>query len=170
MRWTAAGVLALVLAACIHFDGHSVKGGHCVVIRQFPSERVLAKYPQPKDGRFILSFIHSVSGTPVQDEYRIVVDRIVQTAERYQAHGAGLPSGTDEPGVTEWYHQEGWFVIQMERPISRLIVRTDRNYRNRLRLDGSEINLNGWPDQALELVVVPCSEMSSCTTSVSAAR
>ena len=68
----------------------------------------------------------------------------------------GLPSGADEPGATGWEHHDGRFVIRMKRLIPRLVVRTDRNYRNRLHIDGREINLNGWDDQALELAIVPC--------------
>ncbi|HSO19105.1 MAG TPA: DUF1850 domain-containing protein, partial [Desulfosarcina sp.] len=116
------------------------------------------------------SFSQSVSGTPVRDAYRIVGGRIVQTAESFETHGAGLPSGIDEPGVTAWEHREGRFIIRMNRPISRLIVRTDRNYRNRLHLGEDDINLNDWPDQALELAVVPCERKPPCTAPVLAPR
>ena len=145
-----------MLAACTGPGGQSATAGYCLVIRQFPSARVLTHYPLPEDGRFALSFVHSVSGTPVEDAYRIIGDRIVQTAESFQTHGAGLPSGMDEPGVVGWEHHADRFVIRMHRPISKLIVRTDRNYRNRLLIGDVERNLNDWPDQALELAAEPC--------------
>lgn len=156
LKLAITGVLAMVLAACAVSGSGSTAAGTCMLVRQFPSDLVLKQFPQPQDGRFSLSFIHSVSGTPVRDDYQIVTGRIVQTAETFQAHGAGLPSGSDEPGVTGWEHHNGRFIIRMHRPISRLIVRTDRNYRNRLHINDKEINLNSWSDQALELVVVPC--------------
>jgi hypothetical protein len=151
-----AGVLAVLLAACSACGNRSDQARHCLAISRFPSPSTLGHFPLPEDGVFSLSFIHSVSLTPVRDHYQAVGRRIVQTAETFQAHGAGLPSGTDEPDATGWEIHDGQFVIRMQRQIPRLVVRTDRNYRNRLHIGGLEINLNGWDDQALELAVVPC--------------
>ena len=156
MRGLLAGVLAVVLAACSAFNNRSDQTNPCLAISRFPSQLTLGHYQLPEDGVFSLSFIHSVSHTPVRDHYQAIDWRIIQTAETFQAHGAGLPSGADEPGATGWEHHNGHFIIHMQRPISRLIVRTDRNYRNRLHMGGREINLNAWEDQALELAIVPC--------------
>jgi hypothetical protein len=156
MKPTIAGVLALVLAACFPLGSRPGATHPCLTISRFHTQVIVGNYPLPEDGSFSLSFIHSVSQTPVRDHYRAVDWRIIQTAETFQAHGAGLPSGVDEPGATAWEHRDGRFVIHMERQIPRLVVRTDRNYRNRLHIGGLEVNLNGWDDQALELAVVPC--------------
>ena len=156
MSGLLAGVLAVLLAACSAFGNRSDQAHPCLTISRYPSQMILGNYPLPKDGVFSLSFIHSVSQTPVRDDYQAIDWRITQTAETFQAHGAGLPSGADEPGATGWEHRDGRFVIRMQRPIPRLIVRTDRNYHNRLHIGGREINLNAWEDQALELVIVPC--------------
>lgn len=149
-------MLAAVLVACTPSGPEMATADHCLGIRRFPSGQLLARVRLPEEGHFSLSFIHSVSETPVHDDYRLLEGRIVQTAERFQAHGAGLPSSIDEPGVTGWERQEQSFVVRMNRPISRLIVRTDRNYRNRLQVGGKEVDLNAWIDQALELAVMPC--------------
>jgi len=156
MKRVIAGVLALLLAACTASGGRPDKALPCLSISRFPSSFILGHYPLPEEGAFSLSFIHSVSQTPVRDDYQTLGYRIIQTAETFQAHGAGLPSGADETGVTGWEHHDGHFIIRMQRPIPRLIVRTDRNYCNRLHIDGKEIDLNTWEDQALELAVVPC--------------
>lgn len=156
MQWMTAGVLALMLAACAAFDAGSDNICRCLTISRFPAQLVVDQYPLPEDGGFSLSFIHSVSQTPVRDDYQTIDFRIIQTAETFQTHGAGLPSGSDETGLTGWAHHGGRFVIRMQRPIPRLVVQTDRNYRNRLHIDGKEINLNEWDDQALELTIVPC--------------
>jgi hypothetical protein len=156
MRLAVTGVLALMLAACTIFGSRHGYDTHCIIISRFPSQQVLGQYLLPENGKFSLSFIHSVSMTPVRDDYHIVESGIVQIAETFHAHGAGLPSGINEIGVTRFEHHNGQFVVHMDRPISRLIVRTDHNYRNRLHIDGSEINLNHWDDQALELAVAPC--------------
>ena len=151
-----AGALALLLAACSASGSRSNPAHHCLTVSRFPSQLMLGQYPLPQDGGFSLTFIHSVSNTPVRDDYQTIDCRIIQTAETFQAHGAGLPSGIDEDDVTGWEHHDGQFVIRLKRHIPRLIVRTDRNYRNRLTIDAQEINLNGWADQALELTIGPC--------------
>ena len=156
MSGLLAGALAVLLAACSAVGSGSDQAHPCLTISRYPSQLILGDYPLPKDGVFSLSFIHSVSQTPVRDDYQAIDWRIIQTAETFQAHGAGLPSGTDEPGATGWEHHDGRFIIRMQRHIPRLVVRTDRNYRNRLHIGGQEINLNGWDDQALELTIVPC--------------
>jgi len=156
MQRAMAGVLALVLSGCALSGIRSEKACQCLVISRFPSRTIVAEHTLPKSGVFSLSFIHSVSQTPVRDDYKATDCRIIQTAETFQTHGAGLPSGIHEPDVTGWARQDGRFVIFMQRPIPKLIVRTDRAFRNRLHIEGGEINLNHWEDQALELAIVPC--------------
>ena len=156
MRGLLAGVLAFLLAACSISGNRFDQAHQCLAISRFPSQLTLGHYPLPEDGVFSLSFIHSVSHTPVRDHYQAIDCRIVQTAETFQAHGAGLPSGADEPGATGWEHHNGHFIIRMQRPILGLIVRTDRNYCNRLHIGDREINLNAWEDQALQVSIVPC--------------
>ena len=145
-----------MLAACILLAAvTSVAGQGALVVSQFPEGRELLRLnPAGKNG-FSLSFIHSVSNTPVIDEYVIEQGNIVQTAERFMAHGAGLPSRADEPGGISWERRGDTFVLRMHRPIPKLVVRTDRNYRNRLILGPEEVNLNQWEDQALLIRFVP---------------
>lgn len=122
-----------------------------------PHEEPLARVPLGPDGAFALSFIHSVSLTPVRDEYVLDSDGAIrQTAEIFIAHGQGLPSGADEPGGLAWEHEDGRFRLTMDRAIPRLVVRTDAEYRNRLHAAGGTVDLNQWSDQALYLRPSPC--------------
>jgi len=150
----AAGVLVILLAACIP---SSVCGfaNECVqlVVTQFPEERELGRYCLGSDKTFSLSFIHSVSKTRVTDVYEIRDGRIIQTKELFKDHGAGLPSSPTEPGGLFWEKTREWFILHMERPIPRLVVRTDALYENRLTLASGVIDLNQWNDQALLLYV-----------------
>lgn len=156
MKTCPAGVSALVLAACIFTSGLAVAGPHrSLVLSQFPHGKELARVDLDGQKEFSLSFIHSVSRTRVVDLYQIRVTNIVQTAERFRAHGAGLPSSPDEPGGISWEKQGDEFVLHMERPIPKLVIRTDKNYENRLMLGKQTINLNQWEDQAL-LVKIEC--------------
>ncbi len=149
--------LVLVLAACFSPEAGAAARGTCVVVRQFPAEHELGRYPLGDQQKFALTFIHSVSKTPVRDEYRIEGNEIIQTAEIFEAHGAGLPSDTRDAGAVSWESRDGRFILHLQRPIPQLVVRTDRNYRNRLLVGGQEINLCRWEDQALELTIGRCS-------------
>jgi len=105
------------------------------------------------DNAFSLSFIHSVSLTPVSDDYRLLVNdshyQILQTKERFVAHGQGLPSLMDEPDAVAFEHNDGQFILYLKRNINNLIVRTDKRFENKLHTGDRTINLNMWPDAGL---------------------
>jgi hypothetical protein len=107
------------------------------------------------DQAFALSFIHSVSLTPVYDQYQLLNSdagyRILQTEERFFAHGQGLPSLEDEPDAIAFEHSNGQFILRLKRPIHNLIVRTDSRFENRLHTGQITINLNQWPDTGLRI-------------------
>lgn len=111
-----------------------------------------------KDAQFELSFIHSVSLTPVIDKYQILETyngfKIRQTEEVFLAHGQGLPSLTQEPDALSFELINGSFVLKMNREISNLIVRTDARFENKLRTGSKNINLNKWPDTGLRITPI----------------
>lgn len=150
----AAGALVIFLAACFS-PGICGFASECtqLVVTQFPEKNELGRYCLGSDKTFSLSFIHSVSKTRVTDVYEIRASRIIQTKELFKAHGAGLPSNASEPGGLFWEKTREWFILHMERPIPKLVVRTDSLYENRLTLTSGVIDLNQWSDQALLLYV-----------------
>ena len=105
MRQIIAGVPALVLAACIftaaaataEIAAIAAGSGPYLAVSQFPGGRELMRIHLDGEPGFSLSFIHSVSQTRVVDLYQVRGRDIVQTAERFKAHGAGLPSAAEEP-------------------------------------------------------------------------
>ncbi len=142
----------------------------CLQISHFHSQKPLGRWAL-ESPHFALSFVHSVSQTPVVDFYRLQKKnntlQITQVAERFEHHGAGLPSHVDEG--SHWIHQNGYFWLTMQRPIAQLIVRTDKDYNNRLHLDKQVyqlnadedersvgIDLNQWPDAALWIQPITC--------------
>lgn len=141
-------------------DGPPPPPGACsptLTVETFPDGAPLVRAVLKSDARFALSFIHSVSLTPVRDEYVLTAeDGLRQTAEIFIAHGQGLPSSADEPDATGWTHKDGIFTLTMDRPIPRLIVRTNARYENRLHIEDQTIDLNQWGDRALELRLTPC--------------
>lgn len=145
----------MLLAACtFNFASAAGEGGRWLTISQFPTGRELMRAGLGLEQEFSLSFIHSVSKTPVEDIYRVAGNRIIQIEEQFMAHGAGLPSHPDEPGGLAWGKNGNQFILKMNRPIPKLVVRTDKNYKNRLILGNRTIDLNQWEDQALLLDIV----------------
>lgn len=148
--------LSLMLAGALASAGHLQ--AEAIEISQYREGRLMTCVPVI-DGRFELSFIHSVSVTPVTDYYRLIKSptgdlTIKQTAEAFFAHGQGLPSLVNEPDATSFERQNGQFILRMNRKIDRLIVRTDERFKNRMHTGNSTINLNQWPDSGLLIVPV----------------
>lgn len=148
-----AGFLAIMLAACSLISTVPDAPQRNMVIRQYPSHQKIAQYLVRDSEEFALSFIHSVSKTPVRDEYVIIGTKIIQVTEIFEAHGAGLPSDTLDAGAVGWEHRNGQFILRLQRPIPRLIVQTDKNYLNHLHLGELDIDLNQWENQPLELCI-----------------
>ena len=98
-----------------------------------------------------------MSVTPVRDDYVLEPNGAIrQTAEIFIAHGQGLPSAVNEPGGLAWEHEDGRFRLTMDRPIEKLVVRTDARYENRLHAADGTVDLNQWDDQALLLRPTSC--------------
>ncbi len=107
----------------------------------FPENEAVQTYQLPDTGRFALSFIHSVSGTPVVDQYRLTANTMTQTAEIFEAHGAGLPSLRNELDASDFRHENGKFILELNRPIDKLIVRVQSEYDNTLLINTKSIEL-----------------------------
>lgn len=110
------------------------------------------------DNRFELTFIHSVSLTPVLDEYIVKKKEeklsILQLTEHFIAHGQGLPSLVNEPDAYAFESKNGEFILKLNRNIPDLIVRTDSRFRNRLNTGNVTLNLNQWSDIGLHIVPI----------------
>lgn len=111
---------------------------------------------------FDLTFIHSVSLTPVIDKYVITKTggelSILQTEEQFFAHGQGLPSLLNEPDATGFETKDGMFVLKLNRAIPDLIVRTDKRFQNRLHTGDTLVNLNQWSDIGLHIIPIKSCE------------
>lgn len=119
----------------------------------------VARLPAGPDGTFALSFIHSVSRTPVTDHYRVEQGRIVQTSEVFQAHGAGLPSIANDMDATGWRHEDGTFILDLRRPTGPIPLRIQAQFRNTLHAADTDLPLASLGYSALTLA--PCDEETS---------
>lgn len=119
----------------------------------------VARLPLGPDRTFDLSFIHSVSRTPVTDSYLVVGDEIVQTREVFVAHGAGLPSIANDMDATGWRHEDGHFILDMNRHTGPIPLRIQAQFKNTIHIDGTDLPLAdlGYP----ALTLAPCDEETS---------
>lgn len=132
--------LGMALAAILSFPIAALSAPS-LCLSSHPENKVLRSYPLEPEGFFKLGFIHSVSRTQVIDAYRIDGNQIVQTSEVFLTHGAGLPSNTDELNATGWRHENGQFILDLDRPIGTVIVRIQPEYKNTLHVPGQSIVL-----------------------------
>lgn len=116
--------------------------------------REIARYPLGSGQEFSLSFIHSVSRTPVTDIYRVEQGQIIQTQEIFTGHGAGLPSIANDIGATGWRHEGGRFILDMYRPTGPIPLRIQAQYENTLHIAGTDLPLADLGQPALTLA--PC--------------
>ncbi len=104
---------------------------------------VLVKHPFLLGNAYTTRIIHSVEQTPVEDEYRIVHQKIWSWQERVQSHNAGLPFS--RPANGDFIVEKPWFIIQGGRFSFEQI-----NYRVGQELLGhNELSINSQPYVAL---------------------
>jgi hypothetical protein len=113
----------------------------------------LARVPLPAGGDFALVHTHSVTLRPVEARYVVRGNAIVQTAEVFDEHGPGM-STAPGPGERLDTVREGGstrFVLHMQRPIPRLVVRLHERPAFRLDVAGHGIDLGQWRTRSVEL-------------------
>lgn len=137
------------LAGLVAFGLAGPAGAASLEVRDFRSGAHYACVDLADD-RFMLSFTHSVSLTPVDDLYTVLGPpggpyRIRQVAEVFTTHGQGLPSMEGEPDALGYLYEKDRFVLRLDRPIEQLILRSDPRFGNRMESGGLRLDLTAWP-------------------------
>ena len=142
------------LAACLALGGPAAASGCELLLREHRSGVELQRLPLDAEAPEIgIAFQHSVLGTPVVDRYRFTpTAHLVE--ERYAGEGYGLPHVAG-PGETLRRDGDGW-VLQLNRPVHPLVVRTLPQQHMRLQLGGREWPLARWSTQAIEFTTAGC--------------
>ncbi|MFD2741552.1 DUF1850 domain-containing protein [Sulfitobacter aestuarii] len=130
----ALGALGMAILAILPLPARAAD----LCLGSHPDGESIARYALTDDNSFSLGFIHSVSRTPVRDLYVLRDGAILQTGEIFEAHGAGLPSLGNDLDATGFRHEEGRFILDLDRQIGEMIVRIQREFKNTLYI-GSEI-------------------------------
>ena len=140
-------MLALLLAA-------AAAAGICgLEIRGAPGEAGLARLELQSDQQFSLRYTHSVTLRAVESRYEIRGGHIVQTAEVFDQHGPGMAT---EPLAGERFDTERdergvRYVLTMQRPIERLVVRVHRLPAQTLLVGDQSYELLRFGERAVEL-------------------
>jgi hypothetical protein len=142
-----ARALACALATTA---AHSVTAASCLVLASHPDGKALAQVEAAR-GSFTISYVHSVTRTPVVEHYRVDGATIVETELRFEQHGPGLPTEADAGGT--WREEGGRFVVTMNRRFPAIAMRVHADQSPRLAVDGDRraVNLAQWGNRALAL-------------------
>ena len=106
---------------------------------------------EAKDSTIAVTYVHSVTRTPVEERYRIDGTAIVGTAILFAEHGPGLPTQADA-GET-WTRRDGRFEVTMNRRFERIVMRVDSAQKPRLAHGARTVDLAQWGNRAIVLEV-----------------
>ena len=131
--------------------------GACLTLTSHPEGRALADFPLPQNfAEFTISYVHSVTRTPVTERYVAVGSEIVETEMRFEQHGPGLPTEADA-GET-FTSSNGHFVVTMDRHFPVIVMQVHADQSPRLVAGTGSLELAQWGNRAVSLAVVssPC--------------
>jgi len=120
----------------------------CLLLASHPDGAPLARIALPAaDPAFTVTYVHSVTRTPVVERYRADGDAIVETEIRFVQHGPGLPTEADAGGT--FTRRDGEFVVSMQRRFASIVMRVHADQAPRLAADGRSEDLAAWGNRAL---------------------
>ena len=126
----------------------------CVTLASHPDGRMLATVALPPDDpSFALTYVHSVTRTPVVERYAVFGSELVETEIRFEQHGPGLPTEADAGGT--FTRSDGNFVVTMNRHFPGIVMQVHADLSPRLVVGACVTDLAQWGNRALSLGVVP---------------
>lgn len=157
-RVAGRAAIVLLLFCGVSRPGSAVAAPACLSLTTVPDGRVLALLPVAAP-TFDVTYIHSVTHTPVVETYRVDRGTLVETAIVFEQHGPGLPTEPD-PGQT-WADRDGHFVVTLDRRFQTIRMRVHRDQSPQLAIGARRIDLAGWGNRAIELHAAACRETAS---------
>jgi hypothetical protein len=145
----AACASALLLGLALPGIAHAA----CLELASHPDgatlERIALPAPVPE---FAVSYIHSVTRTPVEERYRVDGGTIVETQITFSQHGPGLPTAADAGSTMQVV--DGRIVVTMARSFDAIVMRVHADQSPQLLAAGRSTNLAQWGNRALLLRAV----------------
>ncbi|MFO1325374.1 MAG: DUF1850 domain-containing protein [Burkholderiales bacterium] len=151
-RWLAL-LPGLVAASVVSSAAAGAASFPCVTLASHPDGAPLAELAAG-DAPFEVSYVHSVTRTPVFERYRVDGDAIVETEMRFAQHGPGLPTQADAGYAFEL--RDGQFIVTMSRRFPIIVMRVHRDQSPRLRALDRDVDLAAWGNRSLALAASRC--------------
>jgi hypothetical protein len=105
--------------------------------------------------RFDLTYLHSVTHTPVRETLALEQEGLVQQRIEFTEQGPGMPTQVLEG--ERFTREGGRFVFdQMHRPVQALRMRVDPAQRQALEAGGQTYSLVRWGRHSLQLLPHGC--------------
>ena len=120
----------------------------CVALAAHPDGESFLRIGLPAGTpTFTVSYVHSVTRTPVVETYRVDGETIVQTEIRFAQHGPGLPTQADAGGT--FARRDGQFVATMARRFPSIVMRVHADQRPQLAAGAVSVDLAEWGNRAV---------------------
>ena len=122
----------------------------CLKLASHPDGATLERMALPASAPdFTITYIHSVTRTPVEERYRVDGATIVETQMSFSQHGPGLPTAADAGSTMQTV--DGRFVVTMARSFDEIVMRVHADQSPQLQAAGRTTNLAQWGNRALVL-------------------
>lgn len=145
---------AAAIALLAGLFGAGVAHGACLAVASHPEGERLSAVALPQDNpSFVVTYVHSVTRTPVEERYRVDDETIVETEIRFEEHGPGLP--TEPDAGAQWTRRDGRYVVTVNRRFPRVVMRIDSSTHPTLAASARIVDLAQWGNRALVLEAVP---------------
>jgi len=124
--------------------------GACLALTSHPDGASLVRIELGTGhSTFAATYVHSVTRTPVDEQYRVDGDTIVETEIRFDQHGPGLPTEAD--AGAQWTRRDGRYVVTMDRRFDRIVMRVHAEQKPTLVVGDRATDLAQWGNRAIAL-------------------
>lgn len=126
----------------------------CLTLASHPDGTRLSLLALPADDTsFAITYLHSVTRTPVMERYHIAGSEIVESEMQFEQHGPGLPTEADVGG--SFTRRDGSFIVTMDRHFPAIVMQVHKDQSPRLVAGTRSRDLAQWGNRALVLGVIP---------------
>ena len=126
----------------------------CLTLASHPDGARLTQFALPDDATsFSITYLHSVTRTPVAERYHVEGTQIVETEMAFEQHAPGLPTEADAGGT--FTRRDGRFIVTMDRRFPAIVMQVHAGEAPRLVAGTRSQDLAQWGNRALVLGAIP---------------
>ena len=133
--------VAVLCAAAIFIIFSLATNRQYLILKNQENGRLYGVFPADEGSRFSVSFIHSVTQSPVIESYQIENGEIYVTKLQYYSFGAGMPTELEE-GLSLSYGEDGSMILSgFHQKTTGMIYVVGMVSDHILAIDGQEYSL-----------------------------